>query len=186
MESHLSSDAWPVPWLAALAAVPRVCCVRGCHALSLALCAAPWCLGCPACWCPGRCAVWVGCVPGVLASWPALCGWAAYAPVHGPALWAVWLGLIFRPCIVASLEGLLKKAFIFALYFSGIFSLVFLPLYAGLYFFSWLIFPASRSRIFFSGFFCVEISGEFFRIYFSGFFLALFSRRYLASSFFSI
>ena len=87
-------------------------------------------------------------MPGVLASWPALCGWAAYAPVHGPALWAVWLGLIFRPCIVASLEGLLKKAFIFALYFSGIFSLVFLPLYAGLYFFSWLIFPASRSRIF--------------------------------------
>lgn len=135
MESHLSSDAWPVPWLAALAAVPRVCCVRGCHALSLALCAAPWCLGCPACWRPGCCAVWVGCVPGVLASWPALCGWAAYAPVHGPALWAVWLGLIFRPCIVASLEGLLKKAFIFALYFSGIFSLVFCPCMRGFIFF---------------------------------------------------
>ena len=149
MESHLSSDAWPVPWLAALAAVPRVCCVRGCHALSLALCAAPWCLGCPACWCPGRCTVWVGCVPGVLASWPALCGWAVCAPppVHGPALWAVRLGLIFRPFIAAFLEGLLKKAFIFALYFSGIFSLDFSPLCAGLYFF-WFIFPASRSRIF--------------------------------------
>lgn len=131
----------------------------------------------------GRCTVRVGCVPGVLASWPAL--WAVCAPVHGPALWAVWLGLIFRPFIAAFLEGLLKKAFIFALYFSGIFSLDFSPLYAGLYFF-WFIFPASRSRIFFSGFFCVEISGEFFRIYFSGFFLALFSRRYLASSFFSI
>lgn len=155
MESHLSSDAWPVPWLAALAAVPRVCCVRGCHALSLALCAAPWCLGCPACWCPGRCAVWVGCVPGVLASWPALCGWAAYAPVHGPALWAVWLGLIFRPCIVASLEGLLKKAFIFALYFSGIFSLVFFAPVCGA-----LFFP-----------------GLFFRLREVGFFLRIFLRR---------
>lgn len=138
---------------------------------------APWLLCCVG----GLCA-WC---PGLLASWPALCGWAAYAPVHGPALWAVWLGLIFRPCIVASLEGLLKKAFIFALYFSGIFSLVFCPCMRGFIFF-WLIFPASRSRIFFSGFFCVEISGEFFRIYFSGFFLALFSRRYLASSFFSM
>lgn len=185
MESHLSSDAWPVPWLAALAAVPRVCCVRGCHALSLALCAAPWCLGSPACWCPGRCAVWVGCVPGVLASWPALCGWAAYAPVHGPALWVVWLGLVFRPFIVVSLEGLLKKALIFALYFSGIFILDFLPLYAGLYFFLAYFSGFAKSN-FFSGFFCVEISGEFFRIYFSGFFLALFSRRYLASSFFSM
>ena len=156
----------------------------------------PRSLACPVCCAPGawaalpagvlgRCTVWVGCVPGVLASWPALCGWAVCAPVHGPALWAVWLGLIFRPFIAAFLEGLLKKAFIFALYFSGIFSLDFSPLCAGLYFF-WFIFPASRSRIFFSGFFCVEISGEFFRIYFSGFFLALFSRRYLASSFFSI
>lgn len=174
----------------ALARCPGRCASRcaACVAAALSrlpcvLC--PWCLGCPACWCPGRCTVWVGCVPGVLASWPALCGWAVCAPVHGPALWAVWLGLIFRPFIAAFLEGLLKKAFIFALYFSGIFSLDFSPLCAGLYFF-WFIFPASRSRIFFSGFFCVEISGEFFRIYFSGFFLALFSRRYLASSFFSI
>lgn len=156
----------------------------------------PRSLACPVCCAPGawaalpagalgRCTVWVGCVPGVLASWPALCGWAAYAPVHGPALWAVWLGLIFRPCIVASLEGLLKKAFIFALYFSGIFSLVFLPLYAGLYFFLAYFSGFAKSN-FFSGFFCVEISGEFFRIYFFGFFLALFSRRYLASSFFSM
>ena len=147
MESHLSSDAWPAPWLAALAAVPRVCCVRGCRTLSLALCAvplvpglpcllAPWslcCVGGLCAWCPGllACPVRVGC---------------AY-PVYGPALWAVWLGLIFRPCIVASLEGLLKKAFIFALYFSGIFSLVFCPCMLG-FIFSWLIFPASRSRIF--------------------------------------
>lgn len=135
---------------------------------------APWllcCVGGLCAWRPGllACPVLVGCV----------------RPVYGPALWAVWLGLIFRPFIVVSLEGLLKKALIFALYFSGIFSLDFSPLCAGLYFF-WFIFPASRSRIFFSGFFCVEISGEFFRIYFFGFFLALFSRRYLASSFFSM
>ena len=74
-------------------------------------------------------------MPGVLASWPALCGWAAYAPVHGPALWAVWLGLIFRPCIVVSLERLLKKGLDFHLVFFRNFSLDFLPLYAGLYFF---------------------------------------------------
>lgn len=183
MESHLSSDAWPAPWLAALAAVPRVCCVRGCRALSLVLCAVPLVPGLPCLLVPLVAVLcgWTVCP----VSWPALCGWAVCAPVHGPALWAVWLGLIFRPFIAAFLEGLLKKAFIFALYFSGIFSLDFSPLCAGLYFY-WFIFPASRSRIFFSGFFCVEISGEFFRIYFSGFFLALFSRRYLASSFFSM
>lgn len=135
MESHLSSDAGVL--LALLPCPPcavRAACVAA--ALSRLPCVLrPWCLGCPACWRPGCCAVWVGCVPGVLASWPALCGWAAYAPVHGPALWAVWLGLIFRPCIVASLEGLLKKAFIFALYFSGIFSLVFCPCMRGFIFF---------------------------------------------------
>lgn len=119
----------------------------GCRALSLALCAVPLVPG-PPCllmpwslcrvgglcaWCPGllACPVLVGCV----------------RPVYGPALWAVWLGLIFRPFIAAFLEGLLKKAFIFALYFSGIFSLDFSPLCAGLYF-SWFVFPASRSRIF--------------------------------------
>ncbi|RGM25095.1 hypothetical protein DXC31_02465 [Mediterraneibacter gnavus] len=74
-------------------------------------------------------------MPGVLASWPALCGWA------------VWLGLIFRPCIVASLEGLLKKAFIFALYFSGIFSLV-LSLLCGALFFFWLIFRLCEVEFF--------------------------------------
>lgn len=172
MESHLSSDAWPVPWLAALAAVPRVCCVRGCHVLSLALCAAPWCLGCPACWRPGCCAVWVGCVPGVLASWPALCGWAAYAPVHGPALWAVWLGLIFRPCIVASLEGLLKKAFIFALYFSGIFSLVFCPCMRGFIFFLAYFSGFAKSN-FFLRIFLRRNSRIFFRVLFSGIFPGL-------------
>lgn len=184
MESHLSSDAWPVLWLAALAAVPRVCCVRGCHALSLALRAVPWCLGCPACWCHGRCAVWVGCVPGALASWPALCWWtvcalcmglpcglSGWALFSGPLLWSPWRAS--------------EKALIFALYFSGIFSLDFLPLYAGLYFFLAYFSGFAKSN-FFSGSFCVEISGEFFRIYFSGFFLALFSRRYLASSFFSM
>lgn len=148
MESHLSSDAWPAPCLAALAAVPRVCCVRGCRALSLALRAVPLVPGLPCLLVPWPLgSVWVGCVPGVLASWPALCWLGCVRPVYGPALWAVWLGLIFRPCIVASLEGLLKKAFIFALYFSGIFSLDFSPLCAGLYF-SWFIFPASRSRFF--------------------------------------
>lgn len=110
-------------------------------------------------------------MPGVLASWPALCGWAAYAPVHGPALWAVWLGLIFRPLIVVSLEGLLKKAFIFALYFSGIFSLDFCPCMLG-FIFSWLIFPASRSRIFSPDFSGENFPDIFSGLYFPAFFLA--------------
>lgn len=137
----------------------------------------PRSLACPVCCAPGawaalpagalgRCTVWVGCVPGVLASWP--------------ALWAVWLGLIFRPFIAAFLEGLLKKAFIFALYFSGIFSLDFSPLCAGLYFF-WFIFPASRSRIFFLRIFLRRnfrrIFPDFFLPYFrDGIWLPLFSR----------
>lgn len=185
MESHLSSDAWPVPWLAALAAVPRVCCVRGCRALSLALCAVPlvpglpcllvpwslYCVGGLCARCPGllACPVWVGCVRP--------CAWACpVGCVAGPYFPALYCGLP---------GGASEKGLYFRPVFSGIFSLDFSPLCAGLYFF-WFIFPASRSRIFFSGFFCVEISGEFFRIYFSGFFLALFSRRYLASSFFSM
>lgn len=185
MESHLSSDAWPAPWLAALAAVPRVCCVRGRRALSRALCAVPlvpglpcllvpWplcCVGGLCAWCPGllSCPVWVGSV----------------CSVYRSALWAVWLGLIFRPCIMASLEGLLKKALIFALYFSGIFSLDFSPLYTGFYFFGF-IFPALRSRIFFSGFFLRRnfrkifsgfIFPNFFLPYFrGGIWLPLFSR----------
>lgn len=96
----------------------------------------------------GRCTVWVGCVPGVLASWPALCGWAVCAPVHGPALWAVWLGLIFRPFIAAFLEGLLKKAFIFALYFSGIFSLDFFAPVCGALFFPGLFFRLREVEFF--------------------------------------
>lgn len=132
MESHLSSDAWPVPWLAALAALCCACCVRGCRALSLALCAVPWCLGCPACWCPGRCAAWVGCVPGALAC-------PAWVGCVRPCAWACPVGCLagpYFPALYCGLPGgLLKKAFIFALYFSGIFSLDFLPLYAGLYFF---------------------------------------------------
>ena len=135
MESHLSSDAWPVPWLAALAALCCACCVRGCRALSLALCAAPWppglpcllvpwslcCVGGLCAWCPGllACPVWVGCVRP--------CAWACpVGCLAGPYFPALYCGLP---------GGLLKKAFIFALYFSGIFSLDFLPLYAGLYFF---------------------------------------------------
>jgi hypothetical protein len=59
--------------------------------------------------------------------------------VHGPALWAVWLGLIFRPFIAAFLEGLLKKAFIFALYFPEFLALIFRPcvrgfIFSGLFF----------------------------------------------------
>ena len=163
MESHLSSDAWPVPWLAALAAVPRVCCVRGCRALSLALCAVPLVPGlpcllvplvavlcgwavCPVSWPPGLPCVGGLCAPLCMGLPCGLCGWALFS---GPLLRPSW-------------RGFLKKAFIFALYFSGIFSLDFSPLCAGLYFF-WFIFSGFREVEFFSpDFFCVEISGEFF------------------------
>lgn len=190
MESHLSSDAWSAPCLAALAAVPCVCCVRGCRALSLVLCAVPLVPGLPCLLVP-----WSLCCVGWLCAWrpgllacPVLVG--CVRPVYGPALWAVWLGLIFRPFIVVSLEGLLKKALIFVLYFSGIFSLDFLPLYAGLYFFPGLFFRLREVefflRIFLRRNFRRIFPDLFFRIHFSGFFLALFSRRYLASSFFSM
>ena len=154
-----------LPWPLCLACA--ACVAAALSRLPCVLC--PWCLGCPACWCPGRCTVWVGCVRP--------CAWACpVGCVAGPYFPALYCGLP---------GGASEKGLYFRPVFSGIFSLDFSPLCAGLYFF-WFIFPASRSRIFFSGFFCVEISGEFFRIYFSGFFLALFSRRYLASSFFSM
>lgn len=127
----------PLPCLLCLACAACVAAVPS--LLPFALC--PWCLGCPACWCHGCYAVWVRCVPGALISLPALRGWAVCAPVYGPSLCPVWLGFIFRPCIVASLEGLLKKALIFSLYFSGILSLDFSSLYA-VFYFSWLFFPS--------------------------------------------
>ena len=142
MESHLSSDASPV-----LASLPCPLCLAcaACVAATLSrlpCVPCPWCLSYTACWCPSCCAVFVGCVPGSLASCPALYRWAVCAPVYWPALWTVWLGLILRPCTTDSLECLLKKALIFALYFSGILSLDFSPQYTGLYF-SRFIFPAS-------------------------------------------
>lgn len=97
----------------------------------------PWslcCVGGLCAWCPGllACPVWVGCVRP--------CAWACpVGCLAGPYFPALYCGLP---------GGLLKKAFIFALYFSGIFSLDFCPCMRG-FIFSWLIFPASRSRIFF-------------------------------------
>ena len=106
MVSHLSSDALLGACLACLAAVPRVCCVRGCRALSLALCAVPLvpglscllvpclllcCVGGLCAWCPGRCASpCVGglCVLCVLTS-PGPSGWALFS---GPVLWPPWMG----------------------------------------------------------------------------------------------
>lgn len=84
----------------------------------------PWslcCVGGLCAWCPGllACPVWVGCVRP--------CAWAC--PVGclvGPYFPALYCGLP---------GGLLKKAFIFALYFSGIFSLVFCPCMRGFIFF---------------------------------------------------
>lgn len=105
MVSHLSSDAGVllalVPWLLCLACA--ACVAAALSRLPCVLC--PWCLGCPACWCPGCCAVWVGCAPGALASWPALCWWAVcalcmglpcglsgWALFSGPLLWSPWRG----------------------------------------------------------------------------------------------
>ena len=136
---HLMHGACLASLVCLLCLACAACVAATLYRLLCVLC--PWCLGCPACWCHGCYAVWVGCVPGALASLPALRGWAVCAPVYGPSLWPVWLGFIFRPCIVASLEGLLKKALIFSLYFSGILSLDFSALYA-VFYFSWLFFPS--------------------------------------------
>lgn len=139
-----------LPWPLCLACA--VCVAATLSRLLCVLC--PWCLGCLTCWCPGRCAVWVGCVPGVLASWPTLCGWAAYAPVRGPALWAVWLGLIFRPFIAAFLEGLLKRPLFSPCIFPEFLALIFRPCVRGFIF-----------------------SGLFFRLREVEFFLRIFLRR---------
>ena len=94
---RLASLPWPLCLACAAcvaAALSRLTCVQ-----------CPWCLGCPACWCPGRCAVWVGCALGALASWPVLCWWAVcalcmglpcglcgWALFSGPLLWSPWRG----------------------------------------------------------------------------------------------
>lgn len=156
----------------------------------------PHSLACPVCCAPGAwAALPAGALVAVLCGWAVcLVSWPTSLPCAGglcvPCVWACPVGCLAGPYFPALYCGLPggaseKKALIFALYFSGIFSLDFLPLYAGLYFFLAYFSGFAKSN-FFSGFFCVEISGEFFRIYFSGFFLALFSRRYLASSFFSM
>lgn len=139
MVSHLSSDAWPVPWLAALAAVPRVCCVRGCRALSLALCAVPlvpelpcllvplvavlcgWAV-CPVSWPPGLPCVGGLCAPLCMGLPCGLCGWALFS---GPLLRPSWRGFLkrplFSPCIFPEFLALIFRPCVRGFIFSGLF-----------------------------------------------------------------
>lgn len=106
----------------------------------------PHSLACPVCCAPGAwAALPAGALVAVLCGWAVcLVSWPTSLPCAGglcvPCVWACPVGCLAGPYFPALYCGLPggaseKKALIFALYFSGIFSLDFLPLYAGLYFF---------------------------------------------------
>ena len=172
MESHLSSDAGVllalVPWLPCAVRAARVAagCVRE---------AWPCCVPCfLACLCPCGLVLWGCALPCSLVCGPAMPAlWAGL--VRGPCLWAhispcymgLFCGLVFR-----ALYGPLKKCFIFAWFFRLCISVLF----PGFVFA--LKFPARFSGLqrldFFSGFFRVDFSGENFPDIFSGFYFPAF------------
>lgn len=102
MESHLSSDAWCVPCLAVLPTVPFVCCVRGCHALSLALRAVPL-----APWLPCHLVPWLLCCVGGLCTWcPGLLACPVWVVFALPCLQDVLHALSDLACSLSSVYGL--------------------------------------------------------------------------------
>lgn len=160
MESHLSSDAGVL-----LALVPW-----------------PPCAVCAAC-------VAAGCVrePGLVvcpASWPACapCGpvlWGCAPPcslVCGPAVPALWAGLVRGPCIWASYKplpyGPILRPCIPGLVWASEKGLYFCPDFSAMYF-----------RDFSGLYFCLKISGQIFRASKAGFFLRIFSRRFFRRKF---
>lgn len=117
MESHLSSDAWPAPCLAAMAAVPRVCCVRGCHALSLALCAVPLVPGLPCLLVPWP----LCCVGGLCARCPGFLACPVLVGCVRPCAWACPVGCVAGPYFPALYCGLPGGASEKGLYFRPVF-----------------------------------------------------------------
>lgn len=158
MVSHLSSDAGVllalVPWLPCAVRAARVAagCVRE---PGLAWCPAFWPTCVPVVWCCGAVLCPAPCWRGP--AMPAL--WAGL--VRGPCLWASYKPLLYGPILRPCISGLiwpLKKCFIFA-WFCGY---VFPGFFPGFVFA--LKFPARFSGFqrldFFSGFFRVDFSEE--------------------------
>lgn len=166
------------------------------------VCCLPWCPGCPVlcvlrAWLLGVCvslALLCALPPGLpVPLWPGAVGLcSALLLVCGPAMPALWAGLVRGPCLWASYKPLLYgpilrpciSVLIWAsekvLYFCLIFRLCIPVLFPGFVFA--LKFPARFSGLqrldFFSGFFRVDFSGEkfpgyFFRALFSGIFSGL-------------
>lgn len=176
MVSHLSSDAGVllalVPWLPCAVRAARVAagCVR-----EPGLCCVPCLL---ACLCPCCLVLWgcalpcsLVCGPAMPALWAGLvrgpCAWASYKPLlYGP---------ILRPCIsglIWASEKVLYFRLVFRLCISGlfpgfVFALKFRPDFPGLK--GWIFFL----RIFSRRFFRRKFPGYFFRVLFSGIFPGL-------------
>lgn len=171
MESHLSSDAGVllalVPWPPC--AVCAACVAAGCvREPGLVVCPASW----PAC-APCGLVLWgcappcsLVCGPAVPALWAGLvrgpCAWASYKPLlYGP---------ILRPCIPGLIWASEKW-----LYFRPDFSAMYFRDFSGLYFclkISGQIFRASKSGFFSRRFFRRKFPGYFSGFYFPAFFLA--------------
>ena len=171
MVSHLSSDAGVL--LGALAALCCVCCARGCWVCAWAW---PCCVPCLlACLCPCG-LVLCGCaLPCSLVCGPAMPAlWAGL--VRGPCLWASYkpllYGPILRPCIsglIWASEKVLYSRLVLRLCISGLFSWLCFRLKI-----SGQIFRASRAG-FFLRIFRVDFSGENFPDNFPGFIFRVFS-----------
>lgn len=171
MVSHLSSDAGVllalVPWLPCAVRAARVAagCVRE---PGLAWCPAFWPTCAPVVWCCGAVLCPAPCWRGP--AMPAL--WAGL--VRGPCLWASYKPLLYGPILRPCISGLIwasEKA----LYFRLFFRLCISRLFSGFVFA--LKFPARFSGLqspgFFAEIFPEKISRIFFRVLFSGIFPGL-------------
>lgn len=172
MVSHLSSDAGVL-----LALVPwppcAVCAARGCWVCAWAW---PCCVPCLlACLCPCGLVLWGCALPCSLVCGPAMPAlWAGL--VRGPCLWASYkpllYGPILRPCIsglIWASEKVLYSRLVLRLCISGLFSWLCFRLKI-----SGQIFRASRAG-FFLRIFRVDFSGENFPDIFPGFIFRVFS-----------
>ena len=151
MESHLSSDAGVllalVPWPPCAVCAACVAAVRAREPGSV--CALP----------PG--------LPVPPVAW-AVVSALPCSLVYGPAMPALWPGLVRGPCILASYKPLL-----YGLFCGPVFRALYGPLKKALFspgFFGY-VFP----RFFFGLYFCLKISGQIFRVIKAGFFRGYFS-----------
>lgn len=164
----------------------QVCCLPWCPGRPVLCVLRAWLLGVRvslacvpvpcflACLCPCGLVLWGCALPCSLVCGPAMPAlWAGL--VRGPCLWASYKPLLYGPILRPCISGLIwasEKA----LYFRLVFRLCISVLFPGFVFA--LKFPARFSGIqrldFFSGFFRVDFSGENFPDIFSGFYFPAF------------